>query len=247
MAIISHFRTVGEADKNRAIETLIADSTPDFNFFFLVTLSVLMASFGMLADSVAIVIGSMLIAPILYPILSLSLGVSMSDYKLISRSFYTLVKSVVIGIIAGIVATLFFSNGDGVTSEILARTEPSLVYFLVAIISGVAVSYALVKPNLSETLPGVAVSVALIPPLSVMGIGIAKLDWAIVSGSTVLFLINVAGIVFASMVSFSLMNVVRKQKVAEVALKKEDARVLRENEKIEKIEEAEREAVEKEN
>jgi uncharacterized hydrophobic protein (TIGR00271 family) len=241
MSFISHFRVVGEADKARAIKSLIEDSTPDFNFFFMVTLSVLMASFGMLADSVAIVIGSMLIAPILNPILSLALGVSMSDYKLMSRSFYTIVKSIIIGIIAGIVATIFFSSNGDITSEILARTEPSLVFFFVALISGIAVSYALVKPNLSETLPGVAVSVALIPPLSVIGIGIAKFNWEVVAGSSVLFLINVVGIVFASMVSFSLMDVNKKQKVVDSAIKKEDQRVERENEKIEEIEQIDKE------
>lgn len=239
MSLISHFRVVGDADKSKAIKALIENSTPDFNFFFMMTLSVLMASFGMLANSAAIVIGSMLIAPILNPILSLALGVSLSDYKLMSRSFLTIVKSVVFGITAGIVATIFFSSNGDVTSEIVARTEPSLVFFFVAIISGIAVSYALVKPNLSETLPGVAVSVALIPPLSVIGIGIAKFNWEIVAGSSVLFIINVVGIVFAGMVSFSLMDVNKKQKVAETTIKKEDQRVERENEKIEKIEEKE--------
>jgi len=235
MAFVSHFRAVNEEDKTRAIKKLIADSTPSFDFFLMATLSILMATFGMLLDSAAIVIGSMLIAPILHPILSLSLGISLSDYKLMGRSLYTLIKSVLIGVSSAVVATLFFSNGEYITSEIIARTEPNLLFFAIAIISGVAVSYALVKPGLSETLPGVAVSVALIPPLSVVGIGIAKVDWEVVAGASVLFIINVIGIVFASMVSFSLMNVDGKKKVAESAIRKEDQKVQLEEEKVEQI------------
>lgn len=235
MAFISHFRAVNEEDKDKAIKQLIADSTPSFDFFLMATLAILMATFGMLLDSAAIVIGSMLIAPILHPILSLALGVSLSDYKLIGRSFYTLLKSVFIGITSAVVATLFVSRGEYVTGEIIARAEPNLLFFAVAIVSGIAVSYALVKPDLSETLPGVAVSVALIPPLAVIGIGIARVDWAVVAGASVLFLVNVIGIVFASMISFSLMDVSRKRKVAESAIKKEDQKVRQQEEKVEKI------------
>ncbi|MEX0652379.1 MAG: TIGR00341 family protein [Candidatus Paceibacterota bacterium] len=235
MAFISHFRVVGEADKTRAIKQLIADSTPSFDFFLMVTLSILMATFGMLLDSPAIVIGSMLIAPILHPVLSLSLGISLSDYNLIGRSFYTLIKAVVIGIGSAILATLFFSKEVYMTGEIIARIEPNLIFFAIAIVSGIAVSYSLVKPELSDTLPGVAVSVALIPPLSVVGIGIARLDWDVVSGAFVLFLINVTGIVFAGMVSFSLMDVHKKRKIAEDAIKVEDKKVEIEEAKVEDV------------
>jgi len=189
----------------------------------------------MLLDSAAIVIGSMLIAPILHPVLSLSLGVSLSDYKLIGRSFYTLLKAITIGVVSAVIATLFFSDGEYTTSEIIARTEPNLLFFAIAVVSGIAISYSLVKPDLSETLPGVAVSVALIPPLAVVGIGIAKVDWAVVSGASVLFLINVIGIVFASMISFSLMNVHGKRKVAESAVKREDLKVQQEEKKVKNI------------
>lgn len=235
MSFISHFRVISEEDKTRAIKKLVADSTPSFDFFFMAALSILMATFGMLLNSAAIVIGSMLIAPLLHPVLSLTLGISLSDYRLIGRSLYTLLKSIVIGVSGAVVATLFFSQGNYLTSEVIARTEPHLLFFVVAIVSGIAVSYALVKPELSETLPGVAVSVALMPPLSVVGIGIAKVDWDVVAGASVLFLINVIGIVFASMISFSLMNVSGKQKVAENAIKKEDQKVRQEEEGVEKI------------
>ena len=230
----AHFRNVSDRDKSKAVQKLITVSTPDYDFFVMVTLSVLMAALGLWINSVAIVIGSMLIAPILYPVLSLSLGIVMSDYKLITRSFYTVLKSTAFGIIAAALATWFLATGyDSLTSEILARTEPSLLYLAVAVISGIAVSFALVRPELSETLAGIAVSVALIPPIAVIGIGIAKFDWAVVAGSTMLFIVNIAGIIFASMVSFSLLNLHDKRHIAQTTIQKEEQRVELEHERAE--------------
>lgn len=234
MRIIANFKNVSEADKSKAVEKLIEDSTPDFDFFLLMTLSFLMAAFGLLVDSVAVVIGSMLIAPILYPILSLSLGLVMSDFKLINRSLWTLGESILIGIGAAVIATLFFAaQGFGLSEEVLSRTNPSLLYFAIAVVSGLAVSYSLVKGNLSETLPGIAVSVALLPPLAVVGIGIAYFNWQVIAGASVLFLISLVGIVFASMLSFSLMDLYGKRPVAQSAIEKEEERVEQEKEQVE--------------
>lgn len=236
----AQFRNVSDADKSKAVQKLITVSTPDYDFFVMVTLSVLMAAVGLWINSVAVVIGSMLIAPILYPALSLSLGIVMSDYKLIARSSYTVLKSTAFGIIAAALATWFLATGyDSFTSEILARTEPSLLYLTVAVISGVAVSFALVRPELSETLVGIAVSVALIPPIAVIGIGIAKFDWAVVAGSVTLFIVNIVGIIFASMVSFSLLNLHDKRHIAQTAIQKEEQRVELEQERAEYIEKGE--------
>lgn len=235
MSLFFQLKKLDDADKAKAIEKLITDSTPDFDYYLLISLSILMATLGLLVNSAAIVIGSMLIAPLLSPILSLSLGIVISDGKLLSRSFSTILKSTAIGIGAAILATLFFGLGEGsVTQEVLSRTEPSLIYFLVALIAGFAVSYTMVQPDLNVTLPGIAVAVALIPPLAVVGVGIAKLDWFIVSNSFILFLINVIGIVFASMFVFSLMDVYGKKKVAEKTIKKEEQRL--EKEKVEEQE-----------
>ena len=237
MSIFAQFKVVSERDKTTAVEKLIADSTPDFDFFLFIVLSVLMATFGLLIDNVAVLIGSMLIAPLLSPILSFSLGLVLSDHKIIYRSFYTVLKAFVMGTFAAFVAALLFVPlNDQPSYEILIQTIPSLEYFAVAMIAGLAVSFSVVKPHLSTTLSGIAVSVALIPPLAVLGIGLAQFNWGLVSGSFVLFLLNVVGIVFASMVSFSLMDFKNKHRAAKETVKKEEKRLEREHDKIEKIE-----------
>lgn len=223
------FNNLTEKDKTKAVEDLICESTPRHDFFLMVILSVLMATFGLLLNSAAVVIGSMLIAPILSPILSLSLGVVLSDMPLIFRSVYTLIKSMVLSVVAAILVTLFFSsNLKDLTTEILARTEPSLAYGAIAVIAGLAASYAKVKPHLNETLPGVAISVALIPPLAAMGIGVARVDWFIISNSFLLFVVDVIGIIFSSMIVFSLMNLYIKRKLADKTIEKEDKAILEE-------------------
>jgi uncharacterized hydrophobic protein (TIGR00271 family) len=228
--MLTLFDTLSEKDKADAIEWLIRGSTPRQDFFLMIVLSVLMATFGLLIDSSAVVIGSMLIAPMLYPVLGLSMGIIMSDMKLVSRSFYTVFKSVVFGIIAAFAAAAFFSSQQVLTSEIVLRTQPSLPYIAIAIIAGLAASFAMVKPHLNETLPGIAISVALIPPLAVVGIGLARFDWNIISKSFVLFMVNIIGIVFASMVTFSLMNLYVKRGLAAETALKEDLKVEKEKE-----------------
>jgi uncharacterized hydrophobic protein (TIGR00271 family) len=220
---ISLFDNLSEEDKSQAVERLISNSTPSTDFFLMVILSVLMATFGLLLNSSAVVIGSMLVAPILFPILSLGLGITMSDKLLISRSLSTILKSMLIGIISAMLATLFFAskNSAVISEEIMARTEPSLAYAVIAIIAGFAASFALVKPRLNETLPGIAISVALIPSLAVVGIGIALLRWDIISSSLMLFTVNAFGIIFISTINFSLMNFYVKRKVADKVIKQE--------------------------
>lgn len=232
MSIFARFQSIEENDKAAVVRKLMENSTPDFDFFYITGLAVLMATFGLLADSPSIVIGSMLIAPVLYPILGIALGLVMSNRVVLGRSFATLLKSFAIGISLATAATWLFSESTVLTSEVLARTEPSLLYFLVAVVAGAAVSFTLGQPEWSETLPGIAISVALIPPLAVVGVGVAAFDMNVISGSLVLLCLNLAGIIFSAMVTFSMMNLYEKQHIAESTIKKVEERIERENEAI---------------
>ena len=221
MSFFTRFQITDESEKARAVKRLVTGSTPDFDFFFMVVLAVLMATLGLVVDSAAVVIGSMLIAPILYPVISLAMGLAMSDYPLMYRSGYTLLKSFAVGVVLSFVAALLFAAGDlEMTEEILSRTKPSLVYFMIAVISGFAVAYSLFRPDLNESFPGVVVSVALLPPMAVIGIGLAMFDRDVIVGALSLFAINVLGILFASLITFSLIDLTQKKKVVNSEIKK---------------------------
>lgn len=232
------FRAMTEQDKTVAVKRLIEESTPHDDFFLLAILSILMAVFGLLLNSPAVIIGSMLIAPLLSPILGISLGIVMADTRLIFRSLLTLSKAIAWSIPFAAIATLLFASQAGLSPElnpeIISRTEPSILYLAVAVVAGMAASFALIKPNLNASLPGVAISVALIPPLAVTGIGLARFDWAMMTDSFILFLINAVSIIFASMVVFSLMNLYVKRSVAEKQIDKEDKKLEDEKKAAEK-------------
>lgn len=220
------FNNIGSRDKSAALRSLIDHSAPSKDFFLFVILSGLMACLGLLIDSSAVIVGSMLIAPVLYPILSLAMGIVMSDSRMIARSFHTLNKSFLYVIGASVVVTLLFTYAQEdftLTNEILARTNSNdLLYPAIAIVAGLAASFALVKPQLNETLPGIAISVALVPPLSVVGIGIARWELGVAVEALVLVGVNAVGIIFTSVIIFSLMNFYGKRAAAQKALKDEE-------------------------
>jgi uncharacterized hydrophobic protein (TIGR00271 family) len=232
-----------DKDKAGALQNLIDRSAPSDDFFLMMILSIFMATFGLMIDSATIIIGSMLLAPVLYPILSLSMGIILADYKLVKRSFITITKSVFLGVAAAMLATIFFfKQSEAPVGLISTFTDQPLIYAAVAAIAGLAGSFAMVKPKLNATLPGVAISVALVPPLAVVGMGFALLDAVLVVDALTIFAINILGILFTSMIVFASMNFYVKKQVAvqavkkeEKTFKKEEQKALKEKEKEEKI------------
>ena len=236
---ISIFDNITNKDKSGAVDKLITQSTGRQDFFLLVILSVFMATIGVLQNNVAIIIGSMLIAPVLYPIMGIAMGIVMANGQLIYRSLGTLAKSMIVGLAAAIIVTLLqYTPGSGnvfeATSEILLRVHPSLSDVAIAVFAGLAASLAMVKPQLSETLPGVAISVALVPPLAVFGVGIGVRDIVIASNAFILLIINVLGIIFASVMVFSIMNFYVQRTEAKQVIRKEDTKLEKENEEPQK-------------
>lgn len=240
MTVSARFRALPDKDKAALIRTLVANGTPDFDYFYLVGMSTLMATLGLLLNSSSIVIGSMLIAPLMYPILGVSLGLVMmnENTSLLQRALSTLVKSLGVGLLLSVIAAFFFGDEAGYqTAEVMARTVPSHLHILVAIVAGAAVAYVLAKPEWGDALPGVAISVALIPPLATIGIGIAAGTAAIIKGAAMILFLNLFGIIAISVVIFLLMNLGEKEEIAQSTLKREEERQQTENKVIAKVEE----------
>lgn len=194
-------------------EKRIASSRPSLGFFVLLISSAVIATLGLISNSTAVVIGAMIIAPLMDPILSLSFGFAVSDDKLIRRSFVTVLLGVITVIVTGalICALLDVTH---VQSEILGRTTPNLIDLGIAVAAAVAGSFSMTRERLSSSIAGVAIAVALVPPLCVSGIGlnlgdeitavfgrgtVTGLSNQIAEGSFLLFLANLIGIVVASL------------------------------------------------
>jgi uncharacterized hydrophobic protein (TIGR00271 family) len=211
---------ITQQERKQAIDSLIEQSSPKFDYFLLLTLAIFIVVPGLFLDNASIIIGAMVVAPLLSSILSLALGVTIADFDLIIRSARAFAIAIAVTIAVSFVMTLFY-HGATVNGEIVSRALPSLSYLIVAIASGVAASFALVRPNLSVTLPGIAVSVSLLPAIAVTGIGIAQADAKLITGSLALFGLNLLGIIFSAIVIFSLFGFFVARKESEKKLEQE--------------------------
>lgn len=167
----------------------------------MMVLSTLIATFGLFANSSPVIIGAMILAPIITPIVAFSMG--MVRYEV------NMLKTGIVTILAGTVVALLFAAGVSViiplkivTSEIGDRLSPTLLDLGIAVASGVAAAYAHAEEGIAKSLAGVAIAVALVPPLSVAGIGIGWWDWEIFSGAFLLYLTNLAGIIMFAGITF---------------------------------------------
>ncbi len=223
------FNNVTSGEKHKIIEDLIENSSPRRDFFLMTALSALMASFGIILNNTPILIGAMLVAPLLYSILSLGLGVVILDRKLILRSIVTISKSfaLCIALSAG-VGLIFKEKAQTIGNFFLFADDISIGYFIVAIISGLAGALATIKPNMNEAMPGIAISVALVPPISALGIALSLLNPVMINQSFNVFIINVIGILIASIFVFATSSFASHRKTIKKAVKKDDKIVAQE-------------------
>jgi uncharacterized hydrophobic protein (TIGR00271 family) len=181
--------------------------TPDFDFFLMVVLSAVIATLGLLTDSAAVIIGAMLVAPLMSPIIGIGLASLTGDARLFRDSGVALARGALLAILMAALLTwvnsfLPFITLQEVPGEVLSRTHPSPIDLTIALAGGLAAAYALALPSLSAALPGVAIATALMPPLCTVGIGIAMARWDIAGGAMLLFLTNAVTIAFAGMLVF---------------------------------------------
>ncbi|MCC0176434.1 TIGR00341 family protein [Waterburya agarophytonicola K14] len=180
------------ASLNRTLWRL---SVPTFSFHFMLVLSAIISTLGLLANSVAIIIGAMIIAPLMGPIIGMAYSVAMGNRKLLRRSSLTLFKGIILTIVASWL-TASIIGLETVESEILSRTNPTLIDFGIAMAAGLAGAFTQTRRSIADAIPGVAIAVALVPPLSVIGIGLGLGEQEIAVGAFLLFLTNLICIIF---------------------------------------------------
>ncbi len=167
-------------------------------FYSLMTLSVLIAVFGVLADSTAVVIGAMLVAPLMAPVLGIAAAAVMDWTRRAAWATWVTLTGTVLAIaLAAAVSWLLPGDPQPLPNELLARTSPRLVDLGVALAAGSAGAYSQVRRQAGDAIVGVAVAVALIPPLAVIGITLQIGEWQMAFGAFLLFLANVIGMITA--------------------------------------------------
>lgn len=175
------------------------------SYLVLMALATIIATFGLFGNSTPVIIGAMILAPLMAPIISLAMGVLRQDQNLIKNSFITIGVGMALGYVFAILIT-WFTPLNSLNSEILARIRPNLLDLGVAAASGMAGAYAHAKKEIAKTLAGVAIAVALVPPLAVSGIGFGWGDWSVFWGALLLLGTNLAGMVLAAALTFSVLG-----------------------------------------
>lgn len=175
-------------DHDSVVESVREDSGWSSHFAFMTLMSAGIAILGLLLSSPAVVIGAMLISPLMGPIIGVGFALATFDSYEIRRNL----RAILVGTL---MATAFcaliviFSPLQQVTPEIASRTRPNLFDLLVALLSGLAATYAMVRGR-HGAIVGVAIATALMPPIAVMGFGLATANWPVLSGSFLLFFTN---------------------------------------------------------
>ena len=206
MNSLNNNHTENKVNKQNVVHDLIQESHIGRDFYFLLVVSNLITTLGLVIGNAAVIIGGMLIAPLLSPILALGLGIVTANQESILRSTSVILKSIGIVLLLSTLTAFLVGVPNTKNLEIVSRIKPTLPFMYIALLSGIAATYSWARPKLSATLPGVAVVVALLPPLATTGIGISELNREILTGSFQLFMVNLIGIAISSAIVFSLLG-----------------------------------------
>lgn len=205
--ILSHqFKIQVGPERMASVRKDIRDnSMPEVRFYVMVLVSTLIASFGLVSDSTAVVIGAMLVAPLMTPIFGISMAMVRGDSHLLKGALQAELLGVLMAITMGILVGLLVIGMEPsyeATHEMLSRTRPNLFDLVVAVLAGFAGAYALIDEKISPALPGVAIATAIVPPLANCGLCIGYGAYNGAMGSFLLFFANFLSILLVSSLLF---------------------------------------------
>jgi len=188
---------INTVDQNAVIENRREEAVISARYMFMLAMSAGIAVLGLLLSSPAVVIGAMLLSPLMGPIIGLGFALATGDYAWLRKSAKALAVGTLlaVGFTALIVA---LSPLQTVTTEIAARTRPNLFDLFIALFSALAGAYAMIRGR-EGTVVGVAIATALMPPLAVVGFGLATLNWTVFSGALLLYVTNLLTIALTAM------------------------------------------------
>jgi len=183
---------VGTVDQAEVINRRRQECSLSARYLFMLSMSAGIAILGLLLSSPAVVIGAMLLSPLMDPIMGVGFALAIGDFNWLKQAG----RSLLIGTLLAILFCAFvvlLSPLQTVTAEIAARTRPNLFDLGVALFSALAGTYAMIRGR-EGTVVGVAIATALMPPLAVVGFGLATLNWTVFSGALLLFVTNLVTI-----------------------------------------------------
>jgi len=188
--------------KRQVVDELVQNSKADKDYYFLLSLATGITTIGIIYEDLVVFLGGILVAPILSPVLALGLSVVTGNVSAIFRALRNITLSIMTAIILAYTITFIFRIPFDHIQVLAEQLRVGSQYLYVAIFSGVAASYSWIKQKSSVILPGVAMSVSLLPPLCFAGIAWYAQMGGLVSESLLLFTLNLLGITLSSAVVF---------------------------------------------
>lgn len=215
------FEKIEYSNRESIIKRIIQDSKDDKGYYFLLGVSVVITTLGLVLNSAAVIIGGMIISPLLYPIIAIGTAIITGNERMLFRVLTLVVKSTLLSVLVAVLVTIV-SPSDEPTHEILTRTAPNLIDLLVALTSGAAGAYAVCVRERLVSLMGVAVAAAIVPPLAIVGYGIATVSWSLVGGAFLLYFANLIAVIVATVVVFYLLGFTPGRKTESKLVAKRD-------------------------
>lgn len=186
------------------VDRLQEGSSFNFDFASLISLSTIIAALGLLDDSAAVVIGAMLVAPLMTPLVGIGFALIQGNQRLMKTALKSVLLGFAVAFMIGATLGLLVNilTTYPVSSEMAARDKPGMLDLLVALFSGFAGAYAMSRPNLLSALPGVAIAAALVPPIATAGMAMTMGDTELGGGALLLFFTNIVAIVLGTAITF---------------------------------------------
>ena len=188
-------------EQNELIWSAEKSASANLDYVVMIVLSAALATLGLLTNSVAVIIGAMLVAPLMSPLSSFSTGMATGILHLTRRASLTLITGVTLALLISILMGVVLPI-DTPTDEMLARGSPNLLDAAIAMVSGWVAAYATARKGIPAALAGVAIAAALMPPISTIGLGLALRNFDLAFGANLLFLANIAFIIAAQYSTF---------------------------------------------
>lgn len=202
----SYFVLTGDLEPQDVVEQSIrAGVSFKGSQLLILIFAIFIASLGLNTDSVAVIIGAMLISPLMGPIIGMGLGIGIGDFALLKRGLKNILMAMIGSILASAIYFLISPQYEG-SSQLLARTSPSIYDVFVALFGGAAGIVSMACKNKGQVLPGVAIATSLMPPLCTVGYGLATLQSQYFFGALYLFFTNMVFILVATWVGVKAMQ-----------------------------------------
>lgn len=188
------------------LERIVSGASGGADYVVMMALAGTLASLGLIQDSTAVVIGAMLVAPLMGPLIAAGLALIQGNLVLFRKAVFITLVGAAIGLAVSIVFGAL-NPGYEPTLELEARGSPDFLDLVIAFASGFAAAYASGRPNVLGTLAGVAIAAALVPPLAVVGIGLTNREYYIAGNAAILLGTNLVAIILGAAAAFRMLGI----------------------------------------